>query len=128
MKVDSPQQEWENRCQQEEIFWRQKSRVEWIKEGERHTRFFHKSTMDHRSHNRILKLKYTQGKQLNTHKEKESDLVLNFQGIAEEPLIDRSQFINEFTKHIPKLVTREDNYHLNRPMNEQEVSEVIKEM
>lgn len=27
-------QEWEHLCKQEEIFWRQKSRVEWIKEGE----------------------------------------------------------------------------------------------
>eukprot|EP00253_Pinus_taeda_P003550 PITA_03550 len=52
----------------------------------------------------------------------------HFQGIAEEPLIDRSQFIKEFTKHIPKLVTREDNYNLNTPVNEEEINEVIKEM
>ena len=31
MKADSLQKEWDNRCQQEEIFWRQKSRVQWIK-------------------------------------------------------------------------------------------------
>eukprot|EP00253_Pinus_taeda_P009736 PITA_09736 len=56
MQADSLQQEWDNRCQQEEIFWRQKSRVQWIKEGERNTRFFHKFTMDHRAHNQITKL------------------------------------------------------------------------
>eukprot|EP00253_Pinus_taeda_P006320 PITA_06320 len=48
--------------------------------------------------------------------------------IAEEPLIDRSKYINDFTKHIPRFVTREDNYNLNKPVNEQEVKEVIKEM
>eukprot|EP00253_Pinus_taeda_P035979 PITA_35979 len=70
----------------------------------------------------------TQEKQLNTHKQIESALVQHFQSIAEEPLIDISQFINNFTKYIPKLVTREDNYNLNRPVTEEEVSEVIKEM
>jgi len=55
-------------------------------------------------------------------------LVQHFQGIAEEPLLDRSQFINDFTKHIPKLVTREDNYNLNKLVSEEEVKKVIKEM
>eukprot|EP00253_Pinus_taeda_P032768 PITA_32768 len=84
--------------------------------------------MDHQSRNNILKLKDTQRKQLNTHKEIESTLFQHFQGISEEPIIDRSHFINDFTKHIPRLVTREDNYNLNRPVNEQEVNEVIREM
>jgi len=41
---------------------------------------------------------------------------------------DRSRFINQFTQYIPKLVTREDNHNLNRPVSKEEVSEVIKEM
>jgi hypothetical protein len=32
------------------------------------------------------------------------------------------------TRHIPKLVSREDNFNLNRPVTEEEVSEVLKEM
>ena len=127
MKADSLQQEWDDKCKQEEIFWRQKSRVQWIK-GERNTKFFHKSTIYHRSHNRISKLRDTQGKQPSTHKEIEFYLVQHFQSIAQEPLIGRSQYINNFTKYIPKLVTREDNHNLNRPVSEVEVSEVINEM
>jgi len=84
--------------------------------------------MDHRSHKKMSKIKDSQGNQLKTHKEIEVALNQHFQGIAEEPPLQISQFINDFTKHIPKLVTREGNYNLNRPVNEEEVSEVIKEM
>eukprot|EP00253_Pinus_taeda_P004744 PITA_04744 len=100
-QANKHQQEWEDLHKQDETFWRQKSRVQWLKEGDRNTRFFHSSTLEHRSHNRISTIKDSR---------------------------DRSQFISDFTKHIPKLVTREDNYNLNRPVNEEEVSEVIKEM
>ena len=55
-------------------------------------------------------------------------LVQHFFNIAEEPLEDRSRFIDHFTQYIPKVVTREDNHNLNRPVSEEEVSEVINEM
>lgn len=41
---------------------------------------------------------------------------------------DRSQFTKSFTQHIPKLVTREDNYNLNKPVMEEDINEAIKEM
>eukprot|EP00253_Pinus_taeda_P030822 PITA_30822 len=127
-QANKHQQEWEDLCKQEETFWRQKSRVQWLKEGDINTRFFHRSTLEHRSHNRISTIKDSRGNQVNTHKDIEVVLVQHFQGIVEEPLVDRSQFISDFTKHIPKLVTREDNPSRNKPMNEEKVSEVIKEM
>ena len=122
------QHEWENRCLQEEIFWRQKSRVQWIKEGERNTKFFHRSTIAHRNNNRIVKLTDQHGIERNTHEEMEKVLLQHFQKIAEEASEDRYQFTEKFTQYIHKLVTREDNYNLNRPMNEDEVNEAIKEM
>eukprot|EP00253_Pinus_taeda_P027155 PITA_27155 len=56
-QVDNHHQELENLCKQEEIFWRQKSRVQWLKEGEHNTIFFHRSTMANRVHNIISLIK-----------------------------------------------------------------------
>jgi hypothetical protein len=47
----------EERCQQEEMLWKQKSRISWLKEGECNTSFFHHSTIQHRMHNKISCLK-----------------------------------------------------------------------
>lgn len=55
-------------------------------------------------------------------------LVQHFCNIAKEPLEDKSRFIDHFTQFIPQLVTREDNHKINRPVSEEEVSEVISEM
>eukprot|EP00253_Pinus_taeda_P027310 PITA_27310 len=41
---------------------------------------------------------------------------------------DREQSIKEITNNIPKLVSREDNFNINRPVTEEEVCDVLKEM
>ena len=39
-QAESLKKEWEDRCIQEEILWRQKSRVQWIREGGKTQSFF----------------------------------------------------------------------------------------
>eukprot|EP00253_Pinus_taeda_P025801 PITA_25801 len=122
------QQQWENICKQEEIFWRQKSRVQWLKEGKHNTKFFHKSTMDNRAHNRISLIKDKRGNNLNSHEEIEVALVQHFRSIAQDTCYERDHYIWDFTKHIPRMVSREDNVNLYRSVTKEEVSGVVKEM
>jgi len=74
-QVTKIHQDWEKLCKQEEIYWRQKSRVQWLKEGEQNIKFFHRSTMANRSHNRISTIKDERGHLRNAHEEIESVLV-----------------------------------------------------
>lgn len=76
--VEKHLHEWENLCKQEEIFWRQKSRVQWLKEGERNTRFFDRFTMANRAYNIISTIKDEEGEIQITHKDIEAVLVQHF--------------------------------------------------
>ena len=84
--------------------------------------------MVNRSHNIISLIKDEGGNLHNSHAKIEEVLVKHFQGIAKETCYDREKFIGNFTKQIPRLVFREDNFNLNKPVTEEEVNEVLKEM
>jgi hypothetical protein len=101
----------EERQKQEEILWRQKSRVQWLKEGERNTKFFHRSMVHRRYINRITKLEDAQGNQILDHAGIESELISYYKDLLSEPIMDRTQAINKITQHIPSLIMLEHNTH-----------------
>jgi len=74
----------ETRRQQEETLWRQKSRIRWLKEGEKNTKFFHKSTIQRRMHNNIAFINNRQGEKLEKHEEMEKEFQEHFQEILKE--------------------------------------------
>jgi len=114
--------------QQEETLWRKKSWIRWIKEGERNTKFFHRTTMARRAHNKILKIRDQDGIERESHKDIETTLVNHFHGIAQEPNQDRIEAIQRIIHHIPHLVTEEQNNHLNKPIAEEEIDQTLWEM
>ncbi|OMO51807.1 reverse transcriptase [Corchorus capsularis] len=63
--------------QQEETFWAQNSRVQWLQQGEKNTRFFHLSTICRRRRKRISMLRNNDGKWV-TENAPLQTLVLNF--------------------------------------------------
>jgi len=102
--------------------------VLWLKEGERNTKFFHRSTIANRTHHIISSIKDENGQIHYSHEEIDAVLVKHFRDIAKENLSKREPFIKNLIKHINKLVSREDNCNLNRPVTKKEISEVLKEM
>ncbi|XP_061343725.1 uncharacterized protein LOC133289741 [Gastrolobium bilobum] len=53
----------------EELIWFQRSRNQWLKYGDKNSKFFHSSTVSRRRHNRIVTLKNEQGKWVSDTKE-----------------------------------------------------------
>lgn len=47
--------------EREEIMWKQRSRVAWLKDGDRNTKFFHPKSSNHQRRNRITPLKDNEG-------------------------------------------------------------------
>jgi hypothetical protein len=105
-----------------------KSRVQWIKEGERNTKFFHRSMVHRRYINRITKLEDEQGNPILDHDGLEVELVRYYKDILSEPPIDRTPTINRVIQHIPTLIMPEQNQALMRPITQEEVDQDVKEI
>lgn len=105
----------------EEIFWKQKSRESWLKEGDSNTKFFHNTTNFKRNINRIAKINTGEG---TTTKDpgKISEVLTNFYYSLLNSL--EASDLNtqkEMLKAIPKLITEADNKILNNKLSLEEV-------
>lgn len=84
-------QELMQREKQEEILWQQKSRKLWLREGDRNTSFFHKSTIQSRQYNRISRLKSTARQVVETQSDIEQELVNFYTELLNETKEDTSR-------------------------------------
>jgi len=113
---------------QEEMLWWQNSRVKWLKDGEKNTKFFHSTTFQRRMHNNITHIQNEQGIKVEKHEEIETELLNYFRQVHREPNNDRSQAIEKITQNIPKLISEEHNQMLLKPVNIQEVELAIRQL
>jgi hypothetical protein len=120
-------QQLEARKRQEEILWKQKSRIQWLKEGERNTKFFHRTVIHRRHSNKITRLISAAGETIHSHEDMESTLIEYYQDLLTEPLPDRHEAITKVTQHVPSLVTQEKNSALLRPITIEEVDQALQD-
>lgn len=113
---------------QEEVLWRQKSRVRWLKEGEKNTKFFHHLTIQRRMINTITHIQNNQGAKVEDHAAIEKELLSYFKQVHQETQMDRSVAIDKKTQSIPKITTEEHNQLLLKPISLQEVEKVVREL
>ena len=95
----------EAREKQDSLYWQQKASVKWLKEGERNTKFFHKSVIQNMNSSRIQRLKTRDGNIVETRREIEAELTQHFSEILREDKGDRSWDIEQITRLVPRLVT-----------------------
>eukprot|EP00253_Pinus_taeda_P018479 PITA_18479 len=118
----------EERRKQEEILWRQKSRIKWLREGKRNTKFFHQPMIKHRQRNRILSINDKNGNRVDEQAEIEQVLIDHHKEILREPQADRIHAIQEICSAIPRLVTEDQNKALMRAATLEEIEETVKAM
>lgn len=109
----------------EEIFWRQKSREKWLEEGDRNTKFFHNSTIQNRSLNKITSILTPQGSRTENPSEIANTFVSHFKNLLNNYEGSNREAQTHLLKFIPKLITAEENKNLNRPITLEEVRSVV---
>ncbi|KAL9667898.1 hypothetical protein QQ045_002267 [Rhodiola kirilowii] len=101
--------------EREELWWRQRSRAEWLKQGDRNTSFFHARASQRRKRNYIEHIRNQVG-----------DLCDSAQQI--ETVAVSGERRNKEFEMIPRLVTKEMNDMLEAPFTEGEVKRALYQM
>ena len=106
----------------EEKYWGQRSRLKWIKWGDRNTKFFHASTIQRRDRNRIQRLKNSNGEWVEGQEEVTRVILEHFQEVYNSTPI---QGIEDCVAGLPKLVTVEMNAELSKPVSDAEIRNAV---
>jgi hypothetical protein len=106
----------------EEMMWLQRSRISWLKEGDRNTKFFHRRASWRSKKNRIRRLKRPDGTWTQDTQEME-DLARDFM----QNLYTRDEGINPniITDLLQTRIDGEMNDKLCAPFSEKEISDAL---
>ncbi|KAJ6925333.1 hypothetical protein NC651_009871 [Populus alba x Populus x berolinensis] len=89
-------------CKEEEAFYKQRSRIQWLSLGDRNTKFFHRSLVHRQSRNRVHGLTDEAGNQVTTNKEMGQLAVAYYQNILAAPPHEYQEDVSRlYTSKIP---------------------------
>lgn len=106
----------------EEMFWKQKARIQWLKEGDRNTSYFHASVAARRRKNRISSLQKSNGQWCINNSEVESEINQYFSTIFSS---NPNGNCDEILNGISPSITPQVNMYLTRPVSAPEVKKAI---
>ena len=108
----------------QEIFWRQKSRITWLKDGDANTKFFHRSSILRRRQNRIHHITDHAGNDVCEIDEIRQILFNHFQQRWQSQEVEE---INLLPTPM-SMVSEAKNNNLIRPVTEEEVTAIVRQM
>ena len=103
--------------EKEEIYWKQRSCISWLCEGDRNTKFFHAKAST-RKKNLIVSLKEMDGTMIKLQSNIERVIIQHFSTLFQS---SNPNAIEEVVAHIPRVVTKEMNDWLMRDFHPEEV-------
>uniref|UniRef100_A0A803PLP7 Reverse transcriptase domain-containing protein n=1 Tax=Cannabis sativa TaxID=3483 RepID=A0A803PLP7_CANSA len=113
--------------EQEEQYWQQRSRVDWLSSGDQNTKFFHAYASSRKASNRISSLLDSNGTKI-TSKDGMSNIITNFFAKLFTATTADQSAIQAVTATIPTSITSEVNASLTVPFTEAEVFAALKTM
>jgi hypothetical protein len=113
--------------EKEEVYWRQRSRVAWMKEGDKNTKFFHAQCNEQRQQNCIKGLRDGQGV-WQTEKSRIADVAVEyFQNIFTSTTPQMS-LISTCLEGMERVIDEDMNNLLLEDFTSSEVSQALKQM
>ena len=107
---------------EEELFWSQKSRIQWLREGDKNTKHFHASVQGRRSRNRMNKLQRNDGSWTESEEELSNEIAEYYRKLLTS---NEEEELNEVLDGIPHTITTEMNENLLKPVKEEEIKSVV---
>ncbi|OMO59554.1 reverse transcriptase [Corchorus capsularis] len=110
---------------QEEKYWSQRSRINWLRHGDQNSKFFHQSTIIQRQRNKILSLKVENEDWI----ENEDEILEVFTQYYEKLFTTEGDrdWHNEL-EYVPQLVTAAMNEEITKEVTEEEIMEAAFQM
>ena len=109
----------------EEIMWKQRSRIQWLSEGDKNTKFFHNRSNGRRRRNFITRLTRSDGSLTEDQVEMRQMVNEFYQNLYSSERVNNMQ---EVLDCVPTKVTDEMNDMLGRPYTEQEIKLALFQM
>ena len=120
--IDARMDELEKR---EEIFWKQRSRQEWLKHGDQNTKFFHSKAKQRARRNSNKRMKDESGEVHEAEEDIAELLVTHFESLfCANAEIDTGPVVNK----VERLVSAECSSMMAEPFRREEVTEALKQM
>lgn len=106
----------------EEIYWGQKARIQWLKEGDRNTKYFHAVVEGRRKRNNISTLQKENGTWCESEGEIEGEINAYFNKLFTS---NNPKHFDTILSGIPQVITGQMNNKLTRPVSEMEVKKAV---
>lgn len=121
-QVSEVKKELEELLHQEEIWWKQRSRISWLKEGDRNTRYFYLKASWRARKNKIRKLRREDGTATSNVEEMEEIARTFFQQLyTKDDNLNPAGVLGFFEEKI----TEEMNETLTKPFTDEEVGDAL---
>ncbi|KAI9077486.1 hypothetical protein K1719_040557 [Acacia pycnantha] len=106
----------------EEVYWWQRSRISWLKCGDKNTKFFHNNVIQRRQRNKVLRLKDEGGAWLEDKGEINEAFNVFYQKLFSSV---GSRQTEQAVSYVDLVVTEAENTSLMRPVTNQEIEESV---